>query len=46
VFSGRLAEYRYYDMDQAVAHALTIFRNDIVDAPPSRPAGLVSGTTP
>jgi len=30
VFSGRLAEYRYYDMDQAVAHALTVFRNDIV----------------
>ena len=29
VFSGRLAEYRYYDMDQAVAHALTVFRNDI-----------------
>ncbi|HTZ09373.1 MAG TPA: UDP-galactopyranose mutase [Acidimicrobiales bacterium] len=29
VFSGRLADYRYYDMDQAVAHALTVFRNQI-----------------
>lgn len=27
LFSGRLAEYRYYDMDQAVAHALVAFRN-------------------
>ena len=26
VFSGRLAEYKYYDMDQAVAHALTRLR--------------------
>jgi UDP-galactopyranose mutase len=46
VFSGRLAEYRYYDMDQAVAHALTVFRNDIADAGRHRPAGVVSGTTP
>lgn len=29
VFSGRLAEYRYYDMDQAVAHALTKFSREI-----------------
>ena len=28
-----LAEYRYYDMDQAVAHALTVFRNQIADGP-------------
>jgi UDP-galactopyranose mutase len=45
VFSGRLAEYRYYDMDQAVAHALTVFRNDIA-APGGRrspaPSGAVS----
>jgi UDP-galactopyranose mutase len=46
VFSGRLAEYRYYDMDQAVSHALTIFGNDIADAQHRRSAGVVSGTTP
>ena len=26
LFVGRLAEYKYYDMDQAVAHALVMFR--------------------
>jgi len=35
VFSGRLADYRYYDMDQAVAHALTVFRN-VIAAPAGR----------
>lgn len=33
VFAGRLAEYRYYDMDQAVAHALVTFRNAVANAP-------------
>jgi UDP-galactopyranose mutase len=27
IFSGRLAEYMYYNMDQAVARALTLFKN-------------------
>ena len=45
VFSGRLAEYRYYDMDQAVSHALTIFGNDIADTGRRRRTGAVSGTT-
>ncbi len=44
VFSGRLAEYRYYDMDQAVAHALTVFRNDIAVAHRGRPVGVGGGT--
>lgn len=39
VFSGRLADYRYYDMDQAVAHALTVFRNQVV-GPAPRAASL------
>jgi len=30
IFSGRLAEYRYYDMDQAVSHALAKFTREIV----------------
>jgi UDP-galactopyranose mutase len=29
VFGGRLADYRYYNMDQAVARALMIFERDI-----------------
>jgi len=29
IFCGRLAEYRYYNMDQVVAKALHIFENDI-----------------
>jgi UDP-galactopyranose mutase len=28
-FVGRLAEYRYYDMDQAIAHALALFDHTI-----------------
>ncbi len=43
VFSGRLAEYRYYDMDQAVAHALTVFRNDVAPARPRVGATSVVG---
>lgn len=41
VFSGRLAEYRYYDMDQAVAHALAVFRNEIAGERCPRAAGSV-----
>ncbi len=46
VFSGRLAEYRYYDMDQAVAHALTVFRNQIADGPRRRSARVATGAAP
>jgi UDP-galactopyranose mutase len=41
-FSGRLAEYRYYDMDQAVAHALTVFRNEIAGAKERHRVGATS----
>lgn len=27
LFAGRLADYKYYNMDQAVAHALQVFQN-------------------
>ncbi|MBB6281992.1 UDP-galactopyranose mutase [Geobacillus subterraneus] len=30
LFVGRLAEYRYYDMDAVVARALTVFKNHIL----------------
>jgi UDP-galactopyranose mutase len=30
LFVGRLAHYRYYDMDQAVAHALQAFKQQVV----------------
>ena len=29
VFAGRLADYKYYNMDQAVAHALKIFEQQV-----------------
>jgi len=29
-FCGRLAEFKYYNMDQVVARALTVFRNEIM----------------
>ncbi|NOV04277.1 UDP-galactopyranose mutase [Paenibacillus planticolens] len=29
LFAGRLADYKYYNMDQAVARALTLFHNEI-----------------
>jgi UDP-galactopyranose mutase len=32
-FVGRLAEYKYYDMDQAVAHALAAFEHKILKRP-------------
>jgi len=43
LFSGRLAEYRYYDMDQAVAHALTVFRRKIADGPRGRATRVGTG---
>lgn len=39
VFAGRLAHYRYYDMDQAVAHALHAFAHRIQD--PAAPSALM-----
>jgi len=30
IFCGRLADYKYYNMDQVVARALTIFQNKII----------------
>jgi len=30
-FAGRLADYRYYNMDEAVARALEVFKKDIYD---------------
>ena len=29
VFAGRLADYKYYNMDQAVAHALKVFEQQV-----------------
>jgi len=29
VFAGRLADYKYYNMDQAVAHALKVFEQEV-----------------
>ena len=31
IFSGRLAEYRYYHMDQTIARALNIFENKLTN---------------
>lgn len=46
VFSGRLAEYRYYDMDQAVAHALSTFERRIVGSTAGRAVSRAAATTP
>jgi UDP-galactopyranose mutase len=42
VFAGRLADYKYYNMDQAVSRALLVFRNL---APGSSRRPHLSGTT-
>ncbi len=42
-FVGRLATYRYYNMDQVVAQALKVFR-DIAAAAPSVPPVVAHGT--
>lgn len=49
LFVGRLAEYRYYDMDQAVAHALALFEHRVGgtaehdrSTPTRRAAGLAA----
>ncbi|SEC69847.1 UDP-galactopyranose mutase [Paenibacillus sp. GP183] len=31
LFAGRLADYKYYNMDQAVARALTLFKDTIIE---------------
>ena len=31
VFAGRLADYKYYNMDQAVAHALKVFEQQVAN---------------
>jgi len=33
LFAGRLADYQYYNMDQAVARALTLFEKEILSSP-------------
>jgi len=38
VFAGRLARYRYLDMDQAVSQALVCFRQQVVPLVTGRPA--------
>jgi UDP-galactopyranose mutase len=30
LFAGRLADYKYYNMDQAVARALKMFEDEVV----------------
>ena len=35
-FAGRLGTYRYYNMDQVVAQALTVYRRLASEAPPAR----------
>jgi UDP-galactopyranose mutase len=43
VFAGRLADYKYYNMDQAVSRALLVFRGLAPGVP--RPSDM-SGTAP
>jgi UDP-galactopyranose mutase len=31
LFAGRLADYKYYNMDQAVARALAVFEKQIAE---------------
>jgi UDP-galactopyranose mutase len=44
LFCGRLGEYRYYDMDQAIARASMLARK-IVDQPAGKSLGLLSRTS-
>jgi len=41
-FAGRLADYKYYNMDQAVARALCLFRREVVPVAPFA-SGVGSG---
>ena len=34
-FAGRLADYKYYNMDQVVARALTVFERDLASRSPA-----------
>ncbi len=43
-FAGRLATYRYYNMDQVVAQALTLFKHIAAGSAPSRELALVPAT--
>lgn len=45
VVCGRLGEYRYYDMDQAIARALTLARRLLAEAPDDKPEPGVAGAT-
>ncbi len=40
VFLGRLAEYKYYNMDQAAARALMIFKTRIAEPTKAQPSGF------
>lgn len=39
-FVGRLADYKYYNMDQAVARALSVFEREIAPVPACRQRGI------
>jgi UDP-galactopyranose mutase len=39
LFAGRLADYKYYNMDQAVARALGVFEKLIAGDAENRPRG-------
>ena len=41
LFAGRLADYRYYSMDQAVARSLAVFREQVLVT--SSPSAVTSG---
>ncbi len=32
IFAGRLADYKYYNMDQVVGRALSVFQNEVVES--------------
>ncbi|OKH54249.1 UDP-galactopyranose mutase [Calothrix sp. HK-06] len=42
IFAGRLAEYKYYDMDQAVLRALSLFEKEVQEKTPD----TIIGTMP
>jgi len=43
VFVGRLAEYKYYNMDQAIARALKIFKTRVAQPAGPRPSSVSLG---
>ncbi len=46
LFVGRLANYRYYNMDQVVGQALAVFRRLAADIEPARTSAPVSSRNP